>query len=145
MLARLIEATQDVTDGPNHGKFVVARFASEEWSRRCLLDAAQGLPRSLVARCGWSPRHVWVLDLQTGEGAFFMPGGCASADLDRHAVHVCPLFEPFLAWLYRQDLSDLEALPELVELPGAPAALYGYRRPGPVADEEQLPLLSEAS
>jgi hypothetical protein len=38
------------------------------------------------------------------------------------------MFEPFLTWLYAQDLSDLQALPDYVELPDAPFALAGYRR-----------------
>ena len=62
--------------------------------------------------------HLVVLDLQTGEGAIFMPGGLAAADLDKHGIWVCPLFEPFLAWLYKQDLSDLDALPAVVEITG---------------------------
>jgi hypothetical protein len=89
-------------------------------------------PRLLTA-CGWTPKHVWVLDLQTGEGAFFAPGGLASADLEKHRVWVCPMFEPFLTWLYKQDLSDLDALPGLVNFTQeeAPFAMSGYRRPGP--------------
>lgn len=74
---------------------------------------------------------MWVLDLQTGEGAFFRPGGYAAADLEKHRVWVCPLFEPFLEWLYRQDLTDLGQLPRLVELPDAEFAMRGYRRAGP--------------
>jgi hypothetical protein len=47
-------------------------------------------------------------------------------------VWVCPMFEPFLEWLYTQDTSVLERLPTVVELPEAPAAaaLAGYRRAG---------------
>jgi hypothetical protein len=43
-----------------------------------------------------------------------------------------PLFEPFLNWLYQQDLTDLEKLPALVEFTfeEAPPALHGYRREG---------------
>lgn len=71
-----------------------------------------------------------MLDLETGEGALFLPGGYASADLDKHKVWVCPLFEPFLAWLYKQDLQDLSKLPDLVDLPDAPFQWSGYRRSG---------------
>jgi hypothetical protein len=126
MQTRLIEATQG-EGGPNWGKFCVARFDSE-WAQ----PSSVGIPdSSLLRRCGWGPGHLWVLDCQTGEGAFFKPGGWAAADLNKHRIWVCPLFEPFLDWLYGQDLSDLDALPGVVELPGAPFALSGYRRPGP--------------
>lgn len=130
MITRLIEATRNLAKGWNHGKFMVARFDLAEWAHRCALDAEVGLERSLLSRCGWSPRHVVVLDLQTGEGAIFLPGGLASADLERHRVHVCPMFEPFLAWLYKQDLGDLSRLPEVVELPDAEGSAYGHRRSG---------------
>jgi hypothetical protein len=46
---------------------------------------------------------------------------------------VCPLFEPFLEWLYEQDLTDLSTLPRRVELPDAEFSFTGYRRPGPDA------------
>lgn len=125
MLSRIIE----VTNGPNWGKFMVARFDADEWRRRCALgDAFEG---ALLRELGWSQDHVWVLDLQTGEGALFRPGGLARADLNKHRIWVCPMFEPFLVWLYQQNLLDLSALPALVELPEAEFALHGYRRPGP--------------
>lgn len=38
--------------------------------------------------------------------------------------------EPFVEWLYQQDLTDLDALPRYVEFPDAEFALAGYRRPG---------------
>jgi hypothetical protein len=72
-----------------------------------------------------------VLDLETGEGAYFLPGGNARADLREHRVLVCPMFEPFLEWLYAQDVNDITTLPVVLDLPDAPFALYGYRRPGP--------------
>jgi hypothetical protein len=79
---------------------------------------------------GWGDEHIWVLDLQTGEGATFRHGGMASADLNKHRIWVCPMFEPFLAWLYQQDLHELDALPAVINLPDAPAAFHGYRRAG---------------
>lgn len=121
METKIIEAT----NGPrNWGKFMVCRFDGE-WSHRSAVD---GLP--LLRARGWAPDNVTVLDLQTGEGAIFRPGGLASADLQKHRVWVCPLFEPFLGWLYQQDLTDLQALPDLVDLPDAPFEWAGYRRPG---------------
>ena len=131
MVTKFIEVTQAVEGGFNHGKFMLGRFA-EEWDERSALDHALGAepPPSLLRRCGWMERHLFVLDLQTGEGAIFLPGGSAKADLDKHKVWVCPMFEPFLVWLYAQDLTLLDALPELVELPEAPASMTGYRREG---------------
>jgi hypothetical protein len=122
----------EVTNGPrNWGKFAVCRFEYEEWGRPSQVEAELGVDRSLLRACGWGRDHVWVLDMQTGEGAYLRPGGSASADLMKHQVWVCPMFEPFLVWLYQQDLTDLKALPSLVDLPDAPFAFQGYRRPGP--------------
>lgn len=118
----MIEA---VNKGPfNWGKFLVARFDEQEWASRSAVT-----DKSLLRECGWGLEHVWVCDLQTGEGVIVRPGGSATADLDKHKVWVCVLFQDFLAWLYEQDLTDLAALPRLVELETAPA-FQGYRRPG---------------
>ena len=87
--------------------------------------------RPLLPSRGWTPKHMLVLDLQTGEGSIFYPGGLAVADLEKHKVWVCPLFQPFLEWLYTRNLTDIDKLPALVELPNAPGAVYGYRRSGP--------------
>lgn len=132
MITKIIEAAQG-PEGPNWGKFMLMRFDHDEWQVRSSIDPEA----SLLRACGWSHDHLWVLDLQTGEGAFFRPGGSAHADLDKHRVWVCVLFESFLEWLYTQDLRDLTALPDLVELPDAPMGTYGYRRPGPVAAEAE--------
>lgn len=131
----IFEATQaDVLmteSGPaNWGKFLVARMDSE-WARISVVSP--GPVRSLLAHCGWDYRFLWVMDLQTGEGALFRPGGSARADLEKHKIWVCPLFGPFLEWLYAQDLSDMDRLPQRVELPDAPFAVWGHRRPGPAA------------
>jgi hypothetical protein len=52
-------------------------------------------------------------------------------------IWVCPLFEPFLEWLYERYREagelDLDELPDVVELPGAEFAFHGHRRPGPEA------------
>lgn len=126
MQTKIIEATNIKHGGYNWGKFMLGRFDEE----RSTFSAIDGR-RSLLAACGWTPDHLLVVDLQTGEGALFRPGGSTRADLDKHRIWVCPLFEPFLMWLYRQDLSDLEALPAMVEL-DAPSAMAGYRRAGGV-------------
>lgn len=149
MQTHVIEAT----NGINWGKFLLGRM-DEEWKLRSgLFDVARestddvlgegaydevagpsyARPGTapLLRQLGWSPNHLWVLDLQTGEGAYFRPGGKASYDLNKHRIWVCPLFEPFLEWLYGQDLRELHALPTTVELADAPFAMHGYRRDGP--------------
>jgi hypothetical protein len=130
MDTRFIEAAH-CKEGGNWGKFLVGRFTEEEWARRSVVEAHCGGDRSLLRGRGWSPNSIVVFDLQTGEGALFRPGGYAPADLNKHRVWVCPLFEPFLTWLYQQDLSDLSSLPDYVELPDAPFSMAGYRREGP--------------
>jgi hypothetical protein len=118
----------EVTNGPlNWGKFMLGRFTEEEWAHRSAVDE---LP--LIWTRGWDEKHILVWDLQTGEGAIFLPGGYAKADLDKHRIWVCPMFEPFLTWLYKQDLSDIDNLPPHVNFSQeeAPFAMSGYRRPG---------------
>lgn len=117
----------EVTNGNlNWGKFLVGRFDSE-WEYASAIEP--GI--RLVAGVGWTTEHLLVLDLQTGEGAIFKHGGKAQYDLDKHQIWVCPMYEPFLTWLYEQDVTDLDRLPALVDLKDAPFAMYGYRRPGP--------------
>jgi hypothetical protein len=123
----------EATNGFNHGKFAVGVFTDEEWERPSLHPARHG--GRLLPSLGWGrgPRdeHVWVLDLQTAEGMYVRLGGCAEYDLNgAHQIHVCPLFLPFLRWLYDQDTSDLAKLSsELVTLTyeQAPASLSGHR------------------
>jgi hypothetical protein len=133
---RIIEAVQSKDRPGNWGKFLVG-VPDIEWAHGSRVDPDVRVP--LLSAIGWTDRHVWVLDLQTGEGAFFRLGGFAHADLEKHRIWVCPLFEPFLEWLYgrQRDNGELgiEDLPDVVELPGAPFAFAGYRRPGPEAAE----------
>lgn len=126
MKTKFIEATNTDAGGLNWGKFMVGRYEREEWARRSEVNG-----RTLLRGRGWSPDHVLVVDLQTGEGAIFRPGGYVPDDLNRkHRIWVCPMFEPFLTWLYRQDLSDLDALPGLVKIDDPASAMSGYRREG---------------
>jgi hypothetical protein len=119
-----IEATNHDHGGINWGKFLIGQFDEDEWG-----DWSMVSNTPLLKTCGWSPADLLVLDLQTGEGAIFSPGGYAKADLDKHKIWVCPMFEPFLTWLYTQDLADLDTLPTIVRL-DAPSDITGYRRGG---------------
>lgn len=121
MRTKIVEAT----NGPqNWGKFMLAEFEEAEWEYRSQVDGGR-----LLDGRGWAPGYLWVLDLQTGEGALFKPGGVATSDLNKHRIWVCPLFEPFLTWLYEQP--DPFEIPTHVDLADAPFAFRGYRRAGP--------------
>jgi len=126
----------EVTNGEkNWGKFLVGQL-DHEWDRTSEVDKG----RKLLPAVGWSPHHALalVLDIQTGEGAMFRLGGLAKADLNKHKIWVCPMFEPFLEWLYayyteREATGDRfwwNGLPLHVDLPDAPFAMSGYRRTG---------------
>jgi hypothetical protein len=62
----------EVNNGFNWGKFLVMRF-DQEWQVRSALPSPYDGP--LLRQLGWAPEFVWVLDLQTGEGAFYRPNG----------------------------------------------------------------------
>lgn len=132
MRTRIIEARNGEVS--NWGKFLVGKFDAGEWARRSALPGAES-PTPLIRRLGWGPEHIYVMDLQTGEGALFRQGGFAPADLNKTHIWVCPLYESFLTWLYKQDVSDLDKLPDLVDL-DAPFEMSGYRRPGPAGEME---------
>lgn len=130
MITRIIEAG----NGFNWGKFMVGIFDAGEWGYRSCVDPAA---RRLLSARGWGWEHFFLMDIETGEGGMFGHGGHAASDLnDRHRIWVCPLFGPFLDWLYRQDMAgwgaDLAGLPAKVALPADAAAMFGYRRPGPL-------------
>jgi len=126
----LFEATHDAAGTGNWGKFMAA-VPDSEWRWRSQVD---GWPGPLLRKIGWGNEHLWVQDLQTGEGLMLRAGGSAPADLSKHQVWVCPLFEPWLAWLHSQlrgskdILATLTELPQVVYLPDAEFAFAGYRR-----------------
>lgn len=129
MKTRFVEAT----NGSNWGKFMVAQFDDEEWCRRSEVEEVR-----LLEAIGWdhpNRRNVAIVyDLQTCEGAAFRIGGSAHADLEKHKIWVCPLFEPFLEWLYEHwaglnEVNKIDALPPVVHL-DAEFSMYGYRREG---------------
>jgi hypothetical protein len=124
----LFEGVQDIGIPLNWGKFMVG-VPDLEWSARSEIDP--GTPYPLLQQIGWTPEHIWVFDLQTGEAAIFNPNGMARADLEKHRIWVCPLFEMFLTWLYRQNINALHLLPRIVQLPDAQFSINGYRRLGP--------------
>ena len=123
MQTKIIEATNQI----NWGKFLLGR-PDHEWGIRSSISDSQ-MP--LLREVGWSREHLWVLDLQTGEGACFRinPYGHAKNDLNKHRIWVCPMYEPFLEWLYRQPVLNFDVLPAVVELQ-AEASFHGYRREG---------------
>lgn len=133
MITKFVEACHEHNGQQtgNWGKFMVGRFTYDDVLVKSQIDQ-----RSLIFGRGWAiEQHLWVMDIQTGEGAIFRHGGHAKADLDKHKIWVCPLFEPFLTWLYKQPLMTLdgwEALPTLVtfKLDEAEFQMSGYRRSG---------------
>lgn len=125
MKTKIIEAVEKTKF--NWGKFLVGKF-TDEWDVPSHVNE-EG-KRCLLSKRGWGNNHALVLDLETGEGAVFCIGGLAKCDLEKHRIWVCPLFEPFLEWLYQQDLDDLDQLPSVIDLGYVPTAIRGYRRPG---------------
>jgi hypothetical protein len=132
MRTRIIE----VTNGEkNWGKFLIGDFTDERHVYSVVDTTAK---RPLFPTIGIGSNAYLVLDLQTEEGGIFQLGGLARADLDKHKIWVCPMFEPFLEWLYARYKAAGEAgerhwwegLPPHVDLPDAPFALSGYRREG---------------
>ncbi|UBU12925.1 hypothetical protein [Nonomuraea gerenzanensis] len=144
MKLHYFEAVNSASGGFNWGKFAVGLFGPDEWEWRSATTDENGetSPYPVLRTQGWSRRHLWVMDLATGEGALFLPGGSARADLNKHQIWVCVLYEAFLAWLYEQARErggrltdeDLAELPKLVEV-AVPSAWAGYRRGGKLLSE----------
>ncbi len=147
MKSNFIEVTNAGDGGGiNWGKFLLMQFGPEEYSYKSVVDKggtqSPDIPVELrgiglLRAIGWDSAAIWVLDLQTQEGAAFhvTPRGYVAADLDKHRIWVCPMYEPFLNWLYKQTKelrADVTLLPSLVKLTEeeAPSAMSGYRRGG---------------
>lgn len=106
----------EATNGLAWGKFMVGRFDAYDWAATSEVDPG----KSLLRARGWGPEHHLVLDLQTGQGAVFavQPGGVAEADVNKARIWVCPLFRPFLQWLYEQGTGQsFYGLPKVVTFP----------------------------
>jgi len=123
----------------NWGKFAVGRYTDAELIEPTRFPGCEG--QRVVSLRGNGVHHIWVFDLATGEAARFTPGGHAKADLDSHKIWVCPLFEPFLVWLYQHiaekgQVGWWDELPRSVVMPNnTPFDLAGYRRSGPDSRE----------
>lgn len=129
MITKIIEATNGER---NWGKFLLGQFSAAELLHPS--SVCGNLSFGLIRSCGHSEYDTLVLDLQTCEGAIFTPGGNAAADLAKHRIWVCVLYEPFLVWLWTRAEGQrlrLDALPDVIDLPDAPFAFAGYRRTGP--------------
>ena len=102
----------EVTNGANWGKFLVGWFDLVDWARHsAILPGDDDLSHnSLLSLAGWAPDHFLVLDLDTGEGGLFRHGGLAGEDLAKKQICAGPLFELFLAWLYKQPLEEVRSL-----------------------------------
>jgi hypothetical protein len=121
---RFIEAT----NGPqNWGKFMIGVFDADDASYRSAIDP----DHRLISGRGWSRDHFLMLDLQTGEGGIFARRSRAHFDLEKHAIWVCPLYEPTLQVIMDTWDGDLASLPAHVDLPEVEFQWSGYRRPGP--------------
>jgi hypothetical protein len=125
----------EVTNLVNWGKFLVSKFDENDHAQVSAIDHGP-----LIQRRGWTRQHLFVMDLQTGEGAMFLPGpgGSAMHDLERHRIWCCPMYQYFLERLYVTPAWwDVVSLPAIIKLgPEVPSALAGYRRKGPSAKVE---------
>jgi hypothetical protein len=121
MITQFIEASQP--EHVNWGKFLLARFDEAEGEIESMLPGFKGNIFRTGGQRTMNPNTTLVVDLQTGEGAAFSLDGNGSAtyDLNEHKIWVCPMYEPFLCWLYMQHLGngkgDIRSLPRYVELP----------------------------
>lgn len=126
MKYKFVEATQ--SDHFNYGKFMVSSFDEDDFAYQSKIVENH----SLLIVCGWEiNRFLMVTDLQTGEGAIFLvrKGASVKMDLENHKIWVCPMYEPFLQWLYDYYDGNIDNIPSYLEIE-AEAFIYGYRRPG---------------
>ena len=133
MDSRLIEAE----NGGNWGKFMVGQWTHADLEQRSLVAVGEpllGRTEGNLRKGQIDPRRArLVFDLQTKKGGLFEPdpAGDSNADLEASGLWVCPLFAPFLAWLYERGQAPVASLPSIFNLPPAQSKLQGYKRPGP--------------
>lgn len=126
MITQIVEV---INKNQNWGKFLIGKFNRDEWDRTTKIGPPTSLP--LLVQRGWATYHRLVLDIETGEAVMVSPGGSAHADLNKHQIWVCPMFEPFLEWWYKEwPAVDVGTFPDVVQLPDAEFQWAGYRRPG---------------
>ena len=127
----------EVSDEANWAKILLMKFGSEDLLVRSKVSGdflLKSVDNNRRVKTGTNAEKVFVLDLQTEEGAFFFPRkeGNAKDDLESHEIWVCPLYLPFLIWLYANMPKELKEIPKLVEFPKSTHVHYqGWRRPGP--------------
>lgn len=144
MRTHIIEATNK---NQNWGKFLLG-VLDDEWDRfpetpgcNTGVPLLASLPRTRGQK--WDrARDVLIMDLQTREAAVFALEGDPRVELERHQVWVCPLFEPFLGWLYSQPVDRVLSLdlPAWIDIPDAKFAWAGHRRSGaePIAEKREI-------
>ncbi len=141
---KFVEAGHPVDEhglGGNWGKFGVGRWTRQELAEKTQYPGCEG--QRIASLHGWGGDHVWLFDLQTGESARFYLNNPRPVDvrsqLRTHQIWVCPMFEPFMVWLWNHvtvaGLDWWDTLPRTVELPAdTPFDVAGHRRPGPNAE-----------
>lgn len=112
----------------NWGAFHLWQFREPDIARRSEIH-----PESTVWGALRPPtlRDIVIWDLRTREGAMFDMTAELVPQLYRHQIHVCVLFEPFLAWLQAFLRSGrFDELPAVVTLPATaapPTEILGWR------------------
>lgn len=129
MKTKIVEATT----GPqgNWGKFLIGQFDQDEIDTVSAIAPEYG--SVLKQRGWWDPaQYFLMLDIETGEGSVFATWGDARADLHKHRIWVCPLFQPTLARIRAMAPFAVADLPSLLELSfdEAPFAMAVPRRAG---------------
>jgi hypothetical protein len=126
----LFESIAEPRTPYNWGLFMVLVPDGNEWSWQSKVVPSL---EPVLGNFGWTPQHVIVMDIRTGEAAIFNPAsGQPKVELDEHRIYTSPHFKPFLEWLYAQDIEHLWQAPGVVtELPDATFAMRGWREIGP--------------
>jgi hypothetical protein len=114
----------------NWGQFMVLVPDGVEWTWHSHITNSM---TPALEEFGWTPGHVIVMDLRTGEAAMYLPGdGEAAKAMTEHRIFTSPQFKYFLEWLYEQDVAHLYQQPNVIELPDVTHHLSGWRDIGPL-------------